>query len=260
MDTRSKCTYVRATWIRCATALFVLSVANAQDSKSSGSFSLNQDVFFGFYPQINGAYRQSGTLDWTYYGIFWTTPSFGTGGGGGLWTEFGGGVNVRTMEGKLQVNPQLGALNGKLLSNGSFPVALEGVVPNITVNLNTSRAEGQFYLGYYLAARKGEVPDAGGTGLVSAPVQNNFVHWWGNGGVKLSPVISVGLHYEALYSDPSGTSPPSAAHLYRWLGPYVQASLPNNISVRFTAGSDVMDRPATNGTDSFYKLTASYSF
>lgn len=260
MNRRVKCICAASIIIRGVGVIPLAAAAQAQESSSSGSISLNQDVFFGFYPQVNGSYRQNHTLDWTYYGIFWTTPSFGTGGGGGLWTEFGGGVNLKAWEGKLQFNPQLGVLTGKLLSNGSFPMALEGVVPDFTVNADAARVEGQFYLGYYLAARKGRAPAADGGALVTVPVQNNFVHWWSNGGWKVSSLISVGVHYEALFSNPSGTNPPASGHVYRWLGPYVQASLPARVTVRFTAGADVTNRPASNGTDSFYKLTATYRF
>ncbi len=231
-----------------------------EESKASYTVSLNQDTFFGFYPIATGAYKANDKVDYTFYGIFWTTPSFGTGGGGGLWTEFGGGVNFKTFDGKLQFNPQLGILNGKLLSAGDFAMALEGYVPNITVNLNTEKTEGQFYLGSYLAGRKGERLNTETQRLEKVPVQNNFLHWWANGGYKVSKVVSAGVHYEALGFYPSGTGRPPSADLYRWLGPYVQAKLSDSFSIRFTAGANVMDRPSTDGNGSFYKMSASYSF
>ncbi|MBM3763720.1 MAG: hypothetical protein FJW36_26270 [Acidobacteria bacterium] len=219
---------------------------------------MNQDSFFGFYPTVSGAFKVNKTLDWTAYGIFWTTPSFGTGGGGGLWTEVGSGVNIRTFDGKWTFTPQLGILNGKLLSNGSFPMAFEGFVPNITSNVNTTRAEGEFYMGRYTAARTGRVQSRPGGPLVDAANRNNFLHWWINGGFKVSPQLSAGLHYEHLGSNPSGTLP--SGSVYKWLGPYVQMSLSSNFAVRFTAGPDVQSRPATDGTGSFYKLSATYTF
>lgn len=235
---------------------------DADDDGVSFSVALNQDTFFGFYPLVAGSAPINDTLDWTVYGIFWTTPSFGTGGGGGLWTEVGGGVNFSLFDGKLSVNPQVGFLNGKLLSNGNFAMAFEGFVPNLTANLDTDRAEGQLYAGFYTALRKGRVPNAAGDALVAAPVQNNFTHWWINGGVKLTPEFSAGLHYEVLDFRPSGTgsSGVDSAGLYKWLGPYVQANLTSRFSTRFTFGSNVLDRPDTDGNDSFYKLTATYSF
>lgn len=228
------------------------------DDRVSYRVSLNQDAFFGFYPTFSAGYKANERIDWTVYGIIWTTPSFGTGGGSGLWTEFGSGVNIRTLGGKLTWNPQLGLLNGKLLSNGSYAMALEGIVPNITVNLSTDRAEGEFYLGRYTALRKGKTAGAGGA-LVTVPVQNNFLHYWVNGGARFSKLVSAGLHYEQLDSSPSGTGAPRGAGVYKWFGPYVQATM-GKFSVRFTAGPDVMSRPAADGTGSFYKLTATYNF
>jgi hypothetical protein len=232
------------------------------EDRASYTISMNQDTFFGFYPMVTGSYKVNDKVDWTTYGIFWTTPSFGTGGGSGLWTEFGTGVNFNAYDGKLSINPQLGFLNGKLLSNGNFPMAFEGFVPSLTANVDTDRVEAQLYAGFYTALRKGRVPATTGGGLAAAPVQNNFVHWWLNGGVKLAPVISVGLHYEALdfRASGSGSSGVPNAGLYKWLGPYVQANLSSKFSVRYTFGANVMDRPATDGNDSFYKLTATYSF
>lgn len=244
-------------------AFLVLSAgAQAQTAtpapKATYRIAMNQDAFFGFYPTVNGAFKVNDRLDWTAYGIFWTTPSFGTGGGSGLWTEFGSGVNIRTFGGKWTFTPQLGLLNGKLLSNGSFPIAFEGIVPNITSNVNTTRAEAEFYMGRYTALRTGRVPSQPGGALVDAANRNNFLHWWINGGVKLSPLLSAGLHFEHLGSNPSGTL--ASASVYKWLGPYVQANLSSNFSIRFTAGPDVQDRPATDGTGSFYKLSATYTF
>ena len=235
---------------------------SSADDRASYTISVNQDSFFGFYPIITGAYKVNDKVDWTTYGIFWTTPSFGTGGGGGLWTEFGTGVNFKALDGKLQINPQLGFLNGKLLSNGNFPMAFEGIVPNITANVDTSRAEGQVYAGFYTALRKGRVPASTGGGLTAAAVQNNFNHWWVNGGAKLAPVISAGLHYEQLDFRPSGSGSAGvrSAGVYKWLGPYVQANLSSKFSVRYTFGADVMDRAPLDGNSSFYKMTATYRF
>jgi hypothetical protein len=235
---------------------------DADDEGTSFSVALNQDNFFGFYPLVAGSAPINDTLDGTVYGIFWTTPSFGTGGGSGLWTEVGGGVSFNLLDGKLSVNPQIGFLNGKLLSNGDFPMMFEGFVPNLTANLDTDRAEGELYAGFYTALRKGQTPNVTNDGLIAVSVQNNFTHWWINGGARLTPQFSAGLHYEVLDFRPSGTgsSGVSSAGLYKWLGPYAQASLSDRFSARFTFGANVLDRPATDGNDTFYKLTVTYSF
>ena len=234
----------------------------ADDDGATYSLALNQDNFFGFYPSFTAAVKVSDTVSWTGYGIFWTTPSFGTGGGGGLWTEAGGGLNISLLDGALGINPQVGFLHGKLLSAGDFAMAFEGIVPNLTVNLSTTRVEGQLYAGFYTAMRTGQVANAAGTGLVDTGVKNNFTHWWISSGVKLSPVVSIGGHYEQLDYRPSGTDAASvgSSGLYKWAGPYVQANMSSRFSVRLLAGANVMDRPATDGNGSFYKLTATYTF
>lgn len=233
----------------------------AADDRFSATVTLNQDIFFGFYPTFTTNYKMNKKVAWTTYGILWTTPSFGTGGGSGLWTEAGAGVNFMAFDSKLTINPSVGFLNGRLLSNGSFPMAFEGIVPNIVANVNTDKFESEVYAGFYTAIRKGKVSDNAG-GLMRAPVQNNFTHWWVNGGFKFVPALSVGVHYEALDFRPSGTgsSAVRSAGLYKWIGPYVQANVTPKFSVRFSFGADVLDRPPTDGIDSFYKLTARYSF
>jgi hypothetical protein len=240
--------------------VFPLLAQSSNDKRGSYTLSMNQDAFFGFYPTLSSSYKLNDKVDWTTYGIIWTTPSFGTGGGGGLWTEVGTGVNFNTFGGKLAINPQLGILNGKLLSNGSFPMAFEGIVPNLTANLNTDKLEGQLYAGFYTAIRTGRVTR--GSGLADAPIQNNFNHWWLNGGYKLTKLMSAGVHYEQLDFRPSGSGSSTArsSGLYKWFGPYVQANITNNFSARFTFGSNVMDRPATDGNDSFYKVNVTYRF
>ena len=37
---------------------------------------LNQDAFFGFYPSFNGLIPIGENIDFSFYGILWTTPSF----------------------------------------------------------------------------------------------------------------------------------------------------------------------------------------
>ncbi len=231
----------------------------AQEAKPEKKFSmtvgLNQDVFFGFYPTINASLALTEKTDLTFYSILWTTPSFGTGGGGGLWTEFGAGVNFKAAQGKLTIAPSLGILNGKLLSNGEYPMAFEGIVPSVTSNLSTKRLEGQFYLGYYAALKKGQVKQGNG-GHAEAASQNNFLHYWINAGVKTNGPISIGAHFEHLVSNPSvGAS----ADVYQWIGPYLQFSTPKGHGLRFTGGADITSRTPATEQNSFYKMTAFFS-
>lgn len=235
----------------------------AQESKGSFSVSLNQDVFFGFYPTVTGGYELSDKINLSYYGIFWTTPSFGTGGGGGLWTEFGAGVSFDA--GPLNITPQLGILSGKLLSNGDYGRFFDGIVPNLTVNLVHDKLEGQLYAGYYKSIIPGKTMDDDGE-LVDVASTNDFLHYWVNLGYKVAAPFSAGLHWEHLYFAPANIDEaafepggaPVGADLYQWAGPYLQFNHPEGHSVRLTAGSQLVDGEGAN--NSFYKLSATFAF
>ncbi|MEM6585146.1 MAG: DUF6733 family protein, partial [Pseudomonadota bacterium] len=186
--------------------------------------------------------------------IFWTTDGFGTAQGSDLWTEFGAGVAIHTMEGNLVIKPQIGITNGALLSGGvrddvtDLPTGtggnvLDGVVPSLTMNYSDDSFEAEYYGGYYAAVRNRNDPGA-----------NDFLHTWINAGGKFSENFSAGAHYELLSL--TRTKGGSSAVVYQWLGPYVQFSTSNGFFARFTAGADIED-----GNDGdFYKLTAGFSF
>ena len=238
------------------------------DTLFAGTIGLNQDLFFGNYTTVYGGYAITDRTDFTFYSILWHTDLFVGGPGGlagtsaatldgldgiGLWTEFGAGLNFKRLGGALNINPQLGILNGMLLSNAGDPArdtaprAFEGVVPNITVNYDDTFTEAEFYMGYYLATRSDRA------------FQADFLHWWINGGIKpwgdsndWKQIISTGLHYENLRATAG-----DASNLYAWLGPYVQFSLPNGLGARFSAGWDV-DRKIFS--DDFYKVNVTYDF
>jgi len=233
-----------------ASAAFGVTTAIAQDPKPASSFTvaLNQDNFFGFYPTVAGTYEVGKKTDFAFYGTLWTIPAFGLGGGGGnLWTEFGAGARFRSLGDKLAIKPQLGVLSGSLLSGGTAddgPAAFEGIVPSLTVNYSDKQFEAESYAGYYVATRR----PAGNTTL-------DFLHYWGNAGVKFARIASVGVHYEQLRNT-RNSSTGVAIDNYRWLGGYVQFALPMGAAARFTTGANVLD----GGKGDFYKLGVSYSF
>lgn len=215
----------------------------------SATLEFNQDIFFGFYPMLTGYYDITDRMQFSFYSLLWTNPAFTPSGdnGFGLWTEFGVGLNFICMDGTLNINPQIGILNGVLLSGTDRAQAFEGIVPTLTVNHNDTYTEGELYAGYYLAT--------------AAPRTNDFVHWWINGGVKpfaetdnwLS-IISVGTHFEQLWL--TRTVGGESTNIYTWLGPYTQFALPNGLALRFSAGWDLENTFAR----SFYKVGISYSF
>lgn len=238
--------------------------AGSTPTKRDERFSvvLNQDAFFGFYPTFNGLIPVSENVDFSFYGILWTTPSFastalaGTGpSGNDLWTEFGVGANFILADGKLQVKPQIGITNGALLSGGvldanDVPTGTgsnfgDGIVPSLTINYSDDSFEAEYYGGYY-AALANRNNDAA----------LDFLHTWINAGYKFTGNFSAGLHYELLSNTRTTYPGGSTAVVYQWLGPYVQFSLDKGFFARFTAGADIED-----GTDGdFYKLSVGMSF
>jgi hypothetical protein len=228
---------------------YPLKAASDDDGPFSGSVTLNQDNFFGFYPILNGSYALNDRFALTFYGLFWTNPAFtpsGTG-GTGLWTEFAVGISFTILDGAFTLNPAVGFLNGALLSGADRAVAFEGVVSQISLSHAGRYTEGQLFGAYYTAT--------------SAPSHNNFFHWWVTAGVRpfadncnWTQIISVGAHFEQLYQTQARVG--SASNIYTWLGPYVQFTLPNDVFLRVNSGWDLQDRVSGN----FYKATLGFAF
>ena len=233
--------------------------AAAQDAPAARderfSVVLNQDAFFGFYPTFNGLIPVSDNVDLSFYGILWTTPSFGNGGGNDLWTEFGIGANFLLNDGKLQIKPQVGLTNGTLLSGGvldanDVPTGTgsnfaDGIVPSLTINYADEAFELEYYGGYYAALRNRNEDAA-----------LDFLHTWINAGYKFTGNFSAGMHYELLSNTRNTFPGGSTAVVYQWLGPYVQFSLNKGFFARFTAGADIEE----GGDGDFYKLAVGMSF
>ena len=237
------------------TAAAAVAAAQGENGGRSDSFTvtLNQDSFFGFYPAFNGLIPIGDNVDFSFYGIIWTTDAFGTGLGSDLWTEFGAGVAIYS--GNLVIKPQIGLTNGALLSGGArdpngVPAGTggnfaDGIVPSLTMNYSDDTFEAEFYGGYYAALRNRNDDAA-----------LDFLHTWVNAGYKFTDNFSAGAHYELLSNTRNTFPGGSTAVAYQWLGPYVQFSTDNGFFARFTAGADIED-----GNDGdFYKLTAGFSF
>ncbi|MEM9829947.1 MAG: DUF6733 family protein [Bacteroidota bacterium] len=224
--------------------------AQEEEDNFDMSVSLNSDLFFGFYPFFAGSYG-SGSIDFTFYGILW---SGGTGGGWGNWTEFGVGVGIPVGD-ALYVNPQIGLLNGSLLSSGATgqSVLAEGIVPNLTVGLDTDMLEGELYAGYY-------------AGFDHASSTSNFLHYWISAGYKLNSFFSLGLHFEQLnFTGGSDAEDDAGFPIYVSLGPYVQFADPNGGAfAKFITGGDLRSdeqvEESGNSISSFFKLSVGYSF
>lgn len=232
-----------------------LAAAPAAARDASYTVTLAQDSFFGFNPSFNGLLPVSDTVDFSFYGTFWTKPAFGLGQGNtgdDLWTEFGVGANFNLMDGKLKVKPQIGITNGSLLGGGARANRttvggkfLDGVVPSLTVNYSDDKVEAEYYGGYYLAARNRN----GNAAL-------DFVHTWINVGYKVTSNVSFGPHYELLSNTRNTYVGGRASKTYEWLGGYVQFALPKGFFARFTAGAD-LDK---DNAGDFYKMAVGMTF
>jgi hypothetical protein len=215
--------------------------------------ALNQDNFFGFNPSFSGLVPVSDTVDFSFYGTFWTRPAFGLGGSGGnLWTEFGVGANFLAADGKLKIKPQIGITNGSLLSGGARTTPPrpgggsnfgDGIVPSVTINYSDDKIEAEYYGGYYAALR-----ERNRTGSL------DFLHTWFNIGYKASSLVSFGPHYELLSNTRAVGG--RANKTYEWLGAYVQFTLPKGFFARFTAGAD-LDK---DNAGDFYKMSVGMTF
>lgn len=230
----------------------VIAQEEKEEDKLSIGLSLNHDAFFGFNPALTAAYSLDKKTSLTFYGIQWGA---GTGRNWGNWTEFGLGVNFKA--GAFDINPQLGFTMGSLLSSGAAQPGVigDGIVPNLTVNMNTDKFIGQFYSGYYGAFRK--EAEAG-------QFTNNYVHYWLNAGVKATPWLSIGAHFENLYlsggkSGSSNGSSLSRSDGYQWIGPFVQVSKGVG-GMRFSFGGDLTDDESSFSASDFYKLQFFFNF
>jgi hypothetical protein len=219
--------------------------AAAQEGPATSfTVGLNQDAFFGFYGTATGSVELAPGIAFTAYTILWTTPSFSVGGsgGGGLWTEFGAGVAFTLLDGALNINPQIGILNGVLLSGGSRPLAFEGIVPNLTANYQDDLLQAQVYFGYYLGLREQR--------------PNDFIHYWVNAGVRPTSFLALGAHWEHLVHS-RGAAAGGNENLYMWIGPYAEVGL-GPFALRFTAGVDVAE--ADTEIRDFYKVNIAATF
>lgn len=219
---------------------------NTKENKVSIGLSLNHDAFFGFNPMLSGAIKTGDKSALTFYGIQWGA---GTAIAWGNWTEFGLGYSFQAGE-SVTINPQIGVTMGNLLSSftaGKYAFG-DGIVPNLTVNLNNSKLEGQFYAGYYAALRK------------EGPLTANYVHYWLNFGGKLSSHFSLGAHFENLFRQGGKNQATTTSQYYTWLGPYIQFTK-GIAGLRFSAGGNLAGESARANFDGdFYKMNFFLNF
>jgi hypothetical protein len=234
--------------------------------KFHGGVTLKQDAFFGFQTIMDASYEIADDIDFTFYTWLWTNPNFGrssvvsgpdgdmvNSGGTGLWTEFGIGLNFRFLDDALSINPNVGMLNGALLSSetvGKDIRAGEGVVPNLVINYDDDYFTANMYLAYYLATR--------------GPRARDFLHNWVSVGVKpalfdlggVLPINSVGVHWERLDAIKNRIDSANEGVVYNWVGPYIEFGLPRDLALRFAGGFDTVGDVSSN----FYQASVKLNF
>lgn len=233
----------------CLISIGLFAQDETSEDKIGIGLNLNHDAFFGFNPMMTFSYDVSESDAITAYGIQWGA---GTGSAWGQWTEFGVGYNFGL--GDFDINPQLGFTFGSLLSSGAAEEGIigDGIVPNLTVNYDSDKFEGQFYFGYYAAL-------SDNTSTVGQST-NNYVHYWANFGYKASKHFSFGAHFEELYlsgGETNGGGSLDRVDGYQWLGPYVQLQK-GNAGLRLSFGSNLVDDSGF-AQNEFYKLAFFFS-
>ncbi|MCB0642323.1 MAG: hypothetical protein KDC44_11820, partial [Phaeodactylibacter sp.] len=121
-------------------------------AKNPGTFlvQIKQDNALGFYPGVFGSLGINPDLDFTFYAVFWTNPTFGTASAGtNLWTETGIGLGLPALDGSLYFNPSLGFTHGNLQSGNAQGVIGEGVAPSLLILYLEDRFEAEGFFIYY---------------------------------------------------------------------------------------------------------------
>lgn len=217
---------------------------NSKVRESTFGITFNMDNGFGFYPVIYGSLGLSSTVDLTFYGAFWTNPSFGlpqTTYSSDLWLENSFGIGFNALGGNAYINPSLGFTHGKFLSGGDQSIAFEGIVPSLALYLNPGILDMEIYISLYQHLQN----------KVTDPVNRStadFLFYWLTPGFWLSHKVSLGIHYEGLFLKFGDGDLQSS---YQWLGPYIKIRTRNKYDFRFIAGPNLKEGIYAN---EFYKL------
>lgn len=192
-----------------------------------------------------GGFPLGDRFDLTTYAIFWTNPTFGSpSSGANLWTETGIGISSYTLEERLLLNPSLGLTHGSLLSGGEQGVLAEGIVPSFLGLYLDDRFETELFVAYYQVLRK------------EGPIQSSYVLYWIYPGIYLTPVFSIGLHYEGFRL--TDTNVGDTGPLYIWTGGYLKYTIQEKYALRFSAGINVAENSPYSGE--YYKLNVVIPF
>ncbi len=214
--------------------------ANPTDPSSSFEVFLNQDNAFGFYPKVSGSFKLIDNINLSFYGIFWTNPSFGNSfDGTDTWLETGLGVQFLALADRIKINPFVGFTHGKVLSDNFEAILAEGIVPGLSIQFLDNRFEVEGFFSYYKAL-KSKGRDSG-----------DYLLYWLLPGVVINPNISVGVHYEGY--DQIRIAEGEANIRYQRFGGYAKFTIRDKYFFRFSAGTNSVED--SKYAKNFYKLT-----
>ncbi len=219
---------------------FQLSAQKGEDFPAS-TFALvtNYDNMFGFYPAAYGSFGVKENLSFTYYGMLWTNPSFGSPQTGtDSWLETGFGLSTALGGGKWLLNPSLGITHGKLLSGGEEGVIAEGIAPSMTVLFQDGVMELEAFGVWYKALRR--------EGLFNY----DYALYWFLPGFIINDHISAGLHFEGFVQTRASIG--ETGHLYQAVGAYAKFTVGGRYAFRFSLGKNFQD---SGYPDDFYKVS-----
>ncbi len=231
--------------------LFALVVSVSAQKKKvelpASTFSLNLpfDNMFGFAPAAYGSFGLKENLSFTYYGILWTNPSFGSPGtGSDNWLETGFGLSMKTRNEKWLFNPSLALTHGKLLSGGTQGVVADGIAPSMAVFFRDDVMELEAQAVWYKALRK--------EGLFSY----DYALYWLLPGFIINEKISLGLHLEGFVLTRQ-TIREGSEQLYQAVGGYAKFTVGDGYVFRLSLGKNFKE---SDYPDEFYKLTLNIPF
>ncbi len=231
---------------------FLLQQPHAQEAidnekrPSTFGVTLTMENAFGFYPIIYGTIGLSANLDFTFYGVMWTNPSFGlpqSTFSSDLWLENSFGIGFNAFNGKAYINPSIGFTHGKFLSGGEQSVAFEGIAPSLSLYFYPGKTDTEIFFAYYQHLRD-EVTD---------PVNRStagMMFYWVTPGYWITKSFCAGIHYEGLFLKFGDGDLESS---YQWLGPFIKFRVNGRYDLRFAVGPNLKEGIYA---DEFYKLTA----
>ena len=209
----------------------------------SFNVGINYDNMFGFYPGIYGSFGVNENLSFTYYGLLWTNPSFGTPtSGSDNWLETGFGLGIELGDGKWYLNPSLAFTHGKLLSGGAEGVIGDGIAPNLSILYTDDDIELEAFGVWYKALRE--------KGLFTY----DYALFWFLPGFIINEHISAGLHFEGFVL--TRVTAMDAGQLFQVVGAYTKFTVDNRYSFRLSLGKNFKD---TEYPNEFYKVMVTSS-